>query len=149
VSFFFRLERILQLRASRERERARALSQAMTEEEERRRAVEEASDRLERCGVQMAGAAGQTTTAGTLRNMGLAVRVAAGQVEAAESSHRAAEAKVVTEQERFGEARTERRVVERLRENRHSAWRVESSRAEQREIDEATRGRNDSRGRAA
>jgi len=139
VRFFFRLERILQLRASKEKERARALSGALREEEERRKALETASDRLGRCGEQIAGAAGKTTTAGTLRNMDLAVRAAAGQVEAAQSSHRAAEEQVVTEQEKFGEARTERRVVERLRERRLSAWQVETSREEQNDHDETAR----------
>jgi flagellar FliJ protein len=147
VRFFFRLERILQLRASKEKERARALGGALREEEARRKALEEAAARLDRCGEQIVEATGKTTTAGALRNLNLAVHAAAGEVEAAEDSHRAAEANVDTEREKFGEARTERRVVERLRERRQEAWSVETSRSEQREHDEAARHRRDGMGK--
>ncbi len=147
MKFFFRLERILQLRASKEKERARALGGALREEEARRKALEEAAAHMNRCGDQIVEAAGKTTTAGALRNLNLTVRAAAGGVEAAEDSHRAAEENVETERVKFGEARTERRVVERLRERRQEAWSVEVSRSEQREHDEMARHHRDGMGK--
>jgi flagellar FliJ protein len=147
VRFLFRLERILQLRASKEKERARELGGALREEEEKRRKLEEAAAHLGRCGEQIVDAASKPTTAGALRNMNLAVNAAAGEVEAAEDSHRQAEARVDTEREKFSEARTERRVVERLRERRREAWSVEVSRSEQSEHDEAVRQRRDGTGK--
>ena len=133
--FTFRLERILALRARAERERARELGQALRDEESRREALREAVDRLRRCGEQAAGTEGAVTTAGTLRAIGLTVKAVADDLEAAADSHRAAEATLATEAERFGEARRDRRVVERLRERGEQAWQQDAARHEQKESD--------------
>jgi flagellar export protein FliJ len=133
--FVFRLERVFRLRAQVERQRAQALAQAIHEEQERRDALERAAERLERCSQQIAGTEGQIANAGSLRNLGMTVEAAARQIEAARTSHLAASDAVESEQERFGQARMERRVVERLRERRRAAWDVEQSQAEQREQD--------------
>lgn len=146
MKFFFRLERVLQLRSKAERERARALAQAMRDEEARRDALAEAAARLGRCGEQIADASGAGSRAGTLRNLGLTVAAAASEVEAAEVSHRAAVDVVEVEQQRFGEARKERRVVERLREQRETAFDQEVSREEQREIDSIAQHRRSTGG---
>jgi flagellar export protein FliJ len=133
--FRFRLDRVLQLRARAERERARALGQALRDEEARRRSLEEAAARFDRCGEQIAEKSNGIVHAGTLRNLRLTVKAAADDVEAAVDEHKAAEASVQEEQERFGVARMERRIVERLREQRQEAWNIEASREEQGEID--------------
>ena len=130
----FRLERLLQLRATKERERARALGQAVQDERVRRAAVESEATRLDRLEQQVEGK-GKVTTAGMRVNLGLTVEAAANQLEAAEASHRAAAESVVEEKERFGRARMERRVVERLRERRKDAWREDVVREEQKEHD--------------
>jgi flagellar export protein FliJ len=134
-NFVFRLERLFQLRARREREQARSLGQAMRDEQARRDALDEAARVLGRCGEQIA-AAGAVAPAGTLMNLGLTVEAAAKRVEAAAESHRSAAESVASERERFSAARKERRVVERLRERRKGAWQEGRVREEQREHDD-------------
>jgi flagellar protein FliJ len=146
--FTFRLDRVLKLRSRLEREQARALAGALREEEARRARLEAAAARLGRSCEHVAGAAGQVAPAGTLRNLGLAMNAAAESVRAAEETHRAAVDSLQTEMDKFGEARRDRRVVERLRERRHEAWEVESSRHEQKEMDGIARDRRAEEGRS-
>jgi flagellar export protein FliJ len=134
-SFIFRLERVFRLRAQTERQRAQELALAIRDEQARRDALERAAARLDRCSEQIAGTEGSIAAAGTLRNLGITVAAAANQMELAEVSHRDALDTVASEEQQFGLARMERRVVERLREQRRTAWGVEQSRDEQREID--------------
>jgi flagellar FliJ protein len=134
--FRFPLQRVLQLREQMELERAAALGQAQRDEQARRDAVDQAEARLDRTAEQLREAAGTVTTAGALRNLGLTVDAAQSHLEAVEDQHRAAQEAMETEQERFGEARKERRVVERLRDRRHEAWTFETSREEQKNQDE-------------
>ena len=133
--FRFRLERLLQLRERREREQAQALGLALREEEDRRDARDEAAERLGRIGEQIADAGTSVTRAGTLRNLGLTVEAALDQAEAAERSHEESLERLRDEQERYGEARRERRVIERLRERRRDDWREDLKRDEQQEQD--------------
>ena len=133
--FSFRLERLLQFRARAERAQAQVLGQALREEEDRRDAMEEATDRLGRIGEQLAEGRASITSAGTLCNLGLTVKAAVGEIEAAERSHRESLEKVEAEQERYGEARKDRRVVERLREHRQETWTADFKRHEQQEQD--------------
>ena len=133
--FAFRLDRILDLREKTEKERARLLRDAMLDEDARRQSLEEAEARLDRCAGQIADTGSAVTTAGAMQNLGLTITAAAGEVDAAETSHQTAEEVVRAEQEMFSEARKDRRVVERLRERRHEEWSVETSRLEQRTLD--------------
>jgi flagellar FliJ protein len=139
--FVFRLARVLNLRRGLERERARALGRAIREEQERREALEQAQRQLGRFGEQVSESADAVTTVGTLANLRLALEKAADHVKQAEQQHDEAERAVTSEQDRFGEARREREVLERLRDRRHADWRQESSRLEQRELDEIARQR--------
>lgn len=109
--------------------------------------MEEAEERLDRCGSQITEAVTGTTPAGTLRNLGLTVAAAVDQLEAAEDSLRNAEETLQEEQEKFSEARKDRRVIERLRERRHEDWSVEASRTEQRVIDSIAQQRRVTGGR--
>jgi flagellar export protein FliJ len=145
-TFLFRLERILQLRSRAERERAQSLGHALRDEEARRRNLEEAAARLGRLGEQIADAAPAVANAGTLRNLELTVQAAASQVEAAEDSHRVAADVLEAEQERFNQARKERRVLERLREQRLAAWSAQAVREEQGEHDAIAQQRHASGG---
>ena len=134
-SFVFRLERVFRLREQIERQRAQALAQAMRDEQQRRDALERAAAQLDRCSAQAAGTEGTIAPAGVLQNLGIAMAAVAQQVEQARVSHREAEASVANETEQFGEARRDRRVVERLRERQQSEWDTAQSRDEQKEID--------------
>jgi flagellar FliJ protein len=146
--FVFRLERLLQLRSRAESERAQALGQAMREEDAQRQVLEEASERLGRCGDQIAGVLDSVAPAGALTNLGLAIEAAMRQVDSAELSHQAALDQTQLERELFGQARVERRVVERLRQKRHAAWTEEAARAEQSEQDSIARSRRGASGRS-
>jgi hypothetical protein len=89
-SFVFRLERLLDLRSTAERERAQALGQAMRKEESQRLALDEASERLGSCGDQIAGVLDNVAPAGALTNLRLAIEAAMRQVDSAALSHQAA-----------------------------------------------------------
>ncbi len=132
--FVFRLERLFRFREQVERQRAQELSVAVRAEQQRRVEAEVAAADLERLGGQL-GAHG-VATAGTLRNIGLTVHAAAQRVEAAAASHGQAAAARVAQQDRFGAARRDRRVLERLRETQADGFRIERAREEQRDLDE-------------
>ena len=146
--FVFRLERLLELRSTAERERAQALGQAMRREESQRLALEEASERLGSCGDQIAGVLDNVAPAGALTNLRLAIEAAMRQVDSAALSHQAALDQMQQERELFSQARVERRVVERLREKRRAAWTEEVSRVEQSEMDSVARDRRRTSGRS-
>ncbi len=129
--FLFRLERVLHLRERLEKDRAKSLGDALRGEAESQAALDEAAGRLERAGEQACGGEGQIAPAGALRNMNFAVQAAARELEAAEQSHADAERTVEQEQERYGEARRDRRVIERLREQRKEVWDSDAAREEQ------------------
>jgi flagellar FliJ protein len=145
--FIFRLDRLLSLRSRAEREQARALAGALREEEARRAALAEAAARLDRSCNQMAEAAGSVARAGTLCHLGLAMARAAESVRSAEETHQEAVDCVEAEQDRFGQARKDKRVIERLRERRSDSWRAEVERHEQREMDSVARQRHARGGR--
>lgn len=136
-SFVFRLERLLHLRVRHEREQAQALGQALREEEELRRQEEAARARLLRCAEQI-GTSG-AVPAGMLQNLGLTVEAAVRAVEASRQAHDQSQETLEQEQARYSQARIERRTLERLREQRHDAWELESGREEQRNMDEVSR----------
>ncbi|MDM7917157.1 MAG: hypothetical protein QUU85_18090, partial [Candidatus Eisenbacteria bacterium] len=85
--FVFRLDRVLDLRQREEKERARELGRALRAERSRKEALEEAEEKLGRCGEQISETAeAGVTQAGVLHNLDLAIKAAAGEVEAAEES---------------------------------------------------------------
>ena len=134
-SFVFRLERVLQLRAREERERARALGDAVQAEAARRAALRAAESQLGEVHEQMKELPGGALPAGVLQSLGLTLDAAQRQIEDAREAHEQALGSVDAEQGRYGTARRERRVVERLREIRLTAWRGDVSRREQQETD--------------
>lgn len=139
--FKFGLDRVLRLRELRERDQARVLGEALADERERRARLLQASEQVDRAGEQVARQADGSVTAGAMRNLGLTLQAAVLAAEAAATAHREAQESVAREQDRFGEARKDRRVLEKLREKRHEGWSVESTRAEQRESDGLTEAR--------
>jgi flagellar biosynthesis chaperone FliJ len=108
-------------------------------EDERRRRLDDANNRLNQVGDQLAAGSTEIRAAGLLRNLGLTMSGAADRVEEATSSHAEAEVKVREEERQYHEARKDRRVLELLRERRHEIWKLESSREEQKDIDSQAR----------
>jgi flagellar export protein FliJ len=141
-----RLDRLLHLRNMAERERARHLAEAIRSEERQREGRDAASALLERCGEQVAAAAGEVQSAGTLRQLGLAIWAAAREARRAEANHAASAEALQCEQEKFNEARKERRVVERYQERRREADNLEEVRQEQKMMDEIERHQRTRRG---
>ena len=135
--FRFRLQRILDLREQHERERARSLGDAQSDEARQKARVEDAAARLEDAASTVREKAAETPMpAGALRNLALTIEAAQRRLERAADDHRAAEASVEEERGKFHEARKDRRSVERLRERREETWKEEASRADQKEIDQ-------------
>lgn len=133
--FRFALERLLRLRELRERDQAKQLGHALHAERDQRTALERARGDLARAGEQMGGAPQDARPAGAVRNLGLTLQAAALAVDAAAMAHLDTVAAVEQEQERFGEARKDRRVLEKLRDRRRAGWSEDGARAEQRESD--------------
>lgn len=134
--FRFRLDRMLRLREHEEEERARTLAGARDEERTERERVDRANQRLTEAGAAAVPKPGATATAGAMSMQRLTVDAAQHAVETSTAAHQEAAARVVREEEGFGEARKDRRVLERLRERRLGAWRTEEDRIEQGTIDE-------------
>lgn len=139
--FRFALERLLRLREIRERDQARMLGDALRGEREQREALDRAQQGIERAGEQTGEASDTARPAGAVRNLGLTLQAAVLAADAAAEAHRQSQEDVAREQEAFGEARRDRRVLEKLREKRKEGWSADSARAEQRESDGLTEAR--------
>ena len=138
--FEFRLERLLQLRTSAERQQARMLSEALQTEQQKRCALEEvvarheeAQRQLERCGPNKA-------LAGTLVNMFRTVDAFVTQEQVANEVLRNATRQAAAERDRYRQARQARCVLERLRERQRVGWESEGMREEQAMMDEVAAG---------
>lgn len=139
--FAFRLERVLELRQAAEKERARELAQALNEEESEREALRQGLVRLAEARTQLAGSAGSAPRAGTLRNLELSVTLLSRQAEELQTSHERSLERLEAERQHYEQARRDRRVLERLREQRREAWVGEYTRWEQAISDETALGR--------
>jgi flagellar export protein FliJ len=138
--FRFRLERVLKLREGVERLRAADLGRALDDESRRQEALAEAERGLERA-HDAATTTPADVPAGTLHARSQALQAAADHVREAEERTRLAQARTDAERERFEAARRERESLERLKEFRESAWRTETGRLEQKDVDEIVRRR--------
>jgi flagellar export protein FliJ len=134
--FVFRLDRFLKLRKHAEQERAEALGAAVHAEEKSKAYAEAKAERLNVVADCIASEMGTVATAGALRNLNLVLGAAIEQAEAAKGEHEERQRETEQERERWGKARVERRVIERLRTRRLDAWAHGAARAEQKEMDE-------------
>jgi flagellar FliJ protein len=141
--FAFRLERIRELRERAERERAAALGHAMRAEQESLDALGQARRAFERAGESAAKTAEtQVLPAGTLGNFDLSRDAASVRIDAAGQELDAARVRVDAEQELYGVARRDLRVVDRLKEKRFEAWREAGAREDQKETDSVALNRH-------
>lgn len=139
--FAFRLERVLELRHAAEKERARELAQALTEEEAGREALRQSLARLDEARAQLKGNTGERPRAGTLRNLELSVTALARRADELQAAHEQSLERVAAERQQYEQARRDRRVLERLREQRREAWADEYQRWEQGVSDETALSR--------
>ena len=147
--FRFALERLLKLRGIREREQARTLGDALRGERDQRALLQRADAGLARAGEQVDGAGSGPQPAGAVRNLRLPLQAAALAADQAARSHQESVESVAREQARFGAARRDKRVLEKLRERRRAGWTADRSREEQRETDGLNNARRRSDGEDA
>jgi flagellar export protein FliJ len=134
--FTFRLDRILRLREDAEQRQAVAYGQAARTESEAERACTEQQSYLRTIGDRIAPPPGQMTNAGLLQVLNLTASAAAQQLDEAERHREEARQTADSERDRLAQARVERKSLERLRVNQHTAWKEEAGRAEQKDSDE-------------
>ena len=134
--FRFRLDRVLDLRRRDEEARARELAFARHAEAARAREHERASEERARANAQFGDAQSSGLTAGSLANLDLTRTAAEGVLDGCEQRLSEARALTQAERERFGDARRDRRRVEKLRERKQAAWQVETARDERRTLDD-------------
>jgi len=141
--FAFRLERLLQLRVAAEKERARELAEALTEEETRRGALREGAARLAEAREQLSGttAIGRPR-AGSLRNLELSLLALLTNAAQLSARHEKSLERVDSERQQYELARRERRILERLRQQRRQTWEGEYQRWEQAITDEVALNRS-------
>lgn len=139
--FAFRLERVLELRHAAEKERARELAQALNEEESDREALHQGLVRLAGARAQLAGSTVSAPRAGTLQNLEMSITLLSRQAEELQASHERSLERLEAERQHYEQARRDRRVLERLREQRREAWAGEYQRWEQAISDETALGR--------
>ena len=133
--FTFRLQRVLKLRAQRERELAATHAQLRREAEVVREACALLESAREAARAQIA--AGVTTAApvGEIQSLGWMLEQLDRHVGEARSVAAAAEARVRQTAKALGAATRERRVLDRLRERYLEAWRSEEAQADRRTMD--------------
>ena len=148
--FRFRLHSLLELRDALEKMQGRELGAADAHAEERRGESVASESQLEQVREQ-AGQAGSGTTmpAGAYHALGLSVAAAQDRADADAEALADAESRRAAELERYTEARTARRALEKLRDRREADWQVDENRRERAENDEIARripgDRSDSR----
>ena len=133
--FKFRLQRILDLRAKREQEIATQLAQAQ-HEAATARAAHAALEAVRSAEIDKLVAAHATEhTVGQLQNLSYVLERLDSAVAEASGKVSAAEAVVQKVQDDLTAAVQERRVLDRLRERQHDAWKAEEVQLDRRVMD--------------
>ena len=131
--FKFRLQRVLELRAQKERDAAASLARANDAAESARSerdALASARDELATTGQSAAA------TAGELQNLGFLLARLDERVNEAGSAVAAAEETVQQVQGELVVAHQERRAFDRLRDKHHEQWRTTTGQQERLRMDE-------------
>ena len=136
TQFVFRLDRFLKLRRHTERERAEALGAAVNAEEASKVDADAKAAHVATVTNSISTEPGAVSTAGAMRNLGLVLDAAIVQSDVANGELVDKQRETEQERERWGKARVDRKIIERLRERRLDAWASDTARAEQREMDE-------------
>jgi flagellar FliJ protein len=133
--FKFRLQRILELRAKREQEIATQLAQAQ-DDAAAARASHAALEAVRSAEIDKLVAAHATErTVGQLQNLSYVLERLDSAVAEASGKVSAADAAVQKVQDELTAAVQERRVLDRLRERQHEAWRAEEVQLDRRLMD--------------
>jgi len=140
--FRFRLQDLMKLVESREKERATQLAQAQQAAAMARLHAETLSALRNAGTEQIAAAHGRGTAAGSIQQMSLILEQLEQHHAAAANVLSSAEAEVARLRAAYTTVAQERRVLDKLRERRHDAWRLEQAQQEQKQMDEIASGRH-------
>ena len=136
MPFRFRLQRVLGVRESVEKQRAQELARAAAEEQLASDAHDDAAARLEARRVATSLPEGRTLAAGMLHNLELTVHAASDEVTWTKAALEAAADDTLRTNARYLDARRDRRVLERLREERLHTWHESEVRRDRRAMDD-------------
>ena len=135
AGFPFRLQRVLKLRAQRERELAATLAQLRREADVAGEACALLESAREAARAQIAAAAAGGAPVGELRSLGWMLEQMDRHIGEARSAAAVAEARVRQAAKALGAATRERRVLDRLRERHLEARRAEETSTDRRTMD--------------
>ncbi|MDF1504972.1 flagellar export protein FliJ [Roseisolibacter sp. H3M3-2] len=145
--FRFKLQRVLDLRARKERDAATALAAAQAEAE----AAREAQRRLEATRAELAQQAtpGAAPSVGALRNLGFLLERLDEQVAGAAEASATAAGAVSAREDALRAAFRDRRTLDRLKEKHEGAWRAGEIAQDRALMDEIALTRFTTQGQAA
>ena len=133
--FKFRLQRLLELREQKERDRALALAQAEAARDAARQALTAMETTRAEGLARLHAEHGAEHTVGQLRNLGFVLEQLDRQLAVASAAVSAAETQTEARRQELGAAHTERRVLDRLRERHEGEWREEAVQADRQTMD--------------
>ncbi|MHB1223543.1 MAG: flagellar export protein FliJ [Gemmatimonadaceae bacterium] len=133
--FKFRLQRLLDLRAAREREKSVEMVRAEAECEEMRARLTDLRSAREDGRTRLLAPAGSRGTIGQLRNLAFIVEQLDRQVDSAATAMSVAEGAAAVVRQDLNAAHVERRVLDRLRDRHAADWRDAESQADRQTMD--------------
>ena len=134
--FRFRLQKVLDLRAAVEREKARRLADARRDAADARRARDDLESIRNSGREILTGAHGSGGSVGHLLNLEYVLERMESQLEEADAACAEAEKDVESTLREYHAASRERRTLDQLKEKRLEVWKREADRQEQKAIDE-------------
>jgi len=131
----FSLQRVLDLRASREKEAAATLASAREEADAARQEAEELEQARSHGVLRIAEVRGGGVTVGQLQNLGLVIQALDRQIATARDQVRQADAQVDRCMTDFTSASQDRRVLDRLREKHLQVWNTDAAQQDRKAMD--------------
>ena len=136
MSFKFRLQRILELRAQAEQAKARELAAARNLAEQAEAAQQALETLRDDSQAQIHAAALSSPRVGHLQQLGTVLDALDVRLERAAELVKAAEADVQVAQQKLEDAARDRRVLDRLKERHADAWKNEMAQKDRVQMDE-------------
>ena len=133
--FKFRLQRLLELREQKEREKAAELARAESVRDAARATLAEMEDAHTMGRERLQAQHGSDGTVGQLRNLAFVLEQLDRQLAAASAQVAAAEERTEAQRRELNAAHTEKRVLDRLRERHAGEWREGAAQADRQAMD--------------
>ncbi len=133
--FKFRLQRLLDLRAAREREKSVEMVRAEAECDAMRARLTDLQAARDDSRTRLLAPAGSQGTVGQLRNLAFIVEQLDRQVDSATTAMNVAESAAAVVRQDLNAAHVERRVLDRLRDRHVADWRGAESQPDRQTMD--------------